>query len=72
MLPSRPLHWAKGTDFDPYFDDANHIAIQVDISDEDDKERYNSCIQWIHGNIPGEVTKISSDDAAALWKFLSE
>ena len=72
MLPSRPLGWAAGTDFDPYFEDANTIAIQVDISDENDKERYDSCIQWIHGNIPGQVSEMTSADAADLWKFRSE
>ena len=72
LLWFRPLPWAVGTDFDPYYNDANQMAIRIDLSDEDDKENYESLVRWIDASIPGEATVLTERNATELWRTLSE
>jgi hypothetical protein len=72
MLCSRPLPWAAGTDFDPYFQDSNQIAIRIELSDDDDKDLYDDFIKWINGNIADEVTLLNAENAMGIWQSLSE
>jgi hypothetical protein len=71
MMWNGPLAWASGTNFDPYYDDANQIAIQLDLDHEDDQENYGELINWIEGSIPGEVALLAHNDALELWQSLS-
>lgn len=71
MLCGRPLSWAAGTDFDPYFDDTNYIVIQVDLSDEDDKESYEHLIIWIQDNVALGAKSMQSQEASKLWQDMS-
>jgi hypothetical protein len=71
MLWGGPLAWATGTDFDPYFNDANQIAIRIDLSDDDDRANYESLLRWIDSSIPGEATELNEKNAMELWESLS-
>ena len=72
MLCSRPLAWAAGTDFDPYYDDSNQLAIRIELGDEEDKELYELLIQWMRGNVASEIVPLKSQVAENMWKALSE
>jgi len=71
MMWMRPLAWAAGTDFDPYYNDANQIAIQLGLVHEDDQENYGNLVRWIEGSVPGEVTFLNEHHTQQLWKSLS-
>lgn len=72
MLFTRPLEWATGTDFDPSYDDANKIAIRLDLTDSDDKEEYDSLVQWIGCHTPTDDTMLTLENVTELWQSLSE
>jgi hypothetical protein len=71
MLNSRPLAWSKGTDYNPYYNDKNQIAICTDLSDTDDREIYESLVRWIDGNIALEARALTSQMAIQKWAELS-
>lgn len=71
MMWARPLAWASGTDFDPFYNDMNQIAILIDLGDTDDGDNYESLVQWIDASIPGEATMLTEDNATKLWNSLS-
>ena len=71
MLCGHLLSWAAGTDFDPYYDDTNHIAIQVELSNEDDTENYEHLIVWIEDNVALAAMPMPSEEAMKLWQVLS-
>lgn len=71
MLCGRHLSWAAGTDFDPYYDDTNHIAIQVELSNEDDTESYEHLTAWIEDNVALAAKSMQSEEAIKLWQDLS-
>jgi hypothetical protein len=72
MLYSRPLPWAEGTDFDPHYDDANKITLQVDVRSEEDKKIYKTLLKWMVSNVPGECAKMGREDAKQLWNNVSK
>jgi hypothetical protein len=72
MLYSRPLPWAEGTDFDPLYDDANQITLQVDVRSEEDKNIYKTLLAWIVWNVAGECAGMGQEDAKQLWNNVSQ
>jgi hypothetical protein len=72
MLCGRPLSWAAGTDDDPYYNDANHITIQVELNNDEDKESYEHLIIWIQDNVALEARSMASEEAIKLWQALAE
>jgi hypothetical protein len=60
MLPSRPLTWAKGTDFNPLYDDCNRITIKIGVGKSDLLAKYRSLTEWMTENVnAGEATLVS-------------
>jgi hypothetical protein len=72
MVNTHTLDWATGTNFNPYYDDTNHIAIRFDLVDSDDKEAYESLVQWIGWLTPTDDISLTLENAANLWNSLSE
>jgi len=71
MLHARPLEWAEGTDFNPYFDDSNVIGIQVDINGDRDRETYQSFVEWLESLVPCNCIQMSDEEATSTWSQMS-
>jgi hypothetical protein len=68
MLPSRPLDWAVGTDFDPLWDDKNQIALKLTVDSKAELQHYGQLVQWMKHNVnSGEATSITAVQAEQLW-----
>jgi hypothetical protein len=72
MIASRPLPWAVGTGFDPYYDDLNEIAIQFNIKDRISRTLYEQLLKWIEANVPDTCIALVPDMAETLWNNLSK
>lgn len=71
MEASRPLLWAAGTGFDPYYDDWNTLGIQFDIRGKEQGRLYEDLVQWIVANVPHDCMEVSREDANRLWDNLA-
>ena len=68
MLPSRPIHWAIGTDFTPGFDEKSEIMIKIDISEKDGRRDYGKLIPWLISSTGAHASKpLSREEATAIW-----
>jgi hypothetical protein len=65
---SRPLLWAIGTDFDARYENANELGIELDISTEEDKEEYQSLVEWMVKNVAHQSSTLKAEDAVSKWK----
>lgn len=71
MLPSRPLAWATGTDFDPLWDDCNKISIKIMLGTASDTKTYGHLVQWMTQNVnSGEAKMLTMKEASTYWKGL--
>jgi hypothetical protein len=69
MLPSRPLPWAKGTDFNPIWDDSNQITIKLLLANAVDAKVYNQLVDWMIRNVnSGEAKMLTMEEAVSFWK----
>jgi hypothetical protein len=67
MLPSRPLAWAKGMDFNPLFDDCNQITIKIGVGTSDLLAKYTLLTEWMTENVnAGEATLVSLQKAREI------
>jgi hypothetical protein len=68
MLASHPLEWAKGTDFDPLFNDASYITFKIYLGNRADIQTYGQLVGWMIRNVnAGETRQLSLEAAGTLW-----
>jgi hypothetical protein len=71
MLPTRPLAWAKGTDFDATCEDSNGVAIKILLASPADVVTYEQLVNWLTRNVnTGEAVPITAKGAQELWDEL--
>jgi hypothetical protein len=69
MLPARPLSWAKGTDFNPLYDDCNQITVKIAIGSPEQLANYAMLTAWMTENVnAGEATSVSLVAAREILK----
>ena len=69
MSASRPLEWAKGTDFDPLFDDASYITFKIYLGNCADIQTYGQLVGWMIRNVnAGETRQLSLEEAGKFWE----
>ena len=69
MLPSRPLPWAIGTDFNPLWDDSNKITMKIMLATASDTKVYCHLVNWMIQNVnSGEAKMLTMQEAGVYWK----
>jgi hypothetical protein len=72
MLASRPVEWAKGTDFLPGFTEHGRIAIKINISDTGSRVIYEQLTNWMRRTaFPGATQSMNKNQAKNLWNHVS-
>jgi hypothetical protein len=60
MLPAQPFIWAKGTNFNPLYDDCNQITVKIAISNPEQLAKYAMLTAWMTENVnAGKATSVS-------------
>jgi hypothetical protein len=71
IMHTCPLLWAMGMNFDPYFEDANQIAIQIDIGEDEDWETYQNVVAWLYMIVPLGGNDLNDEEAQFLWNNMT-
>jgi hypothetical protein len=71
QLYSHVPSWAKGTSFDPYYNDRNQIAIKLAVPYQDSQNQYHALIRWMKGYLHREYELLDSHAADSLWEKMS-
>jgi hypothetical protein len=71
LMHTRPFLWAMGTNFNPYFEDANQIAIQIDIDEDGQWEKYESLVSWLLAIVPLGGEDLTDEEADLFWQKMT-
>lgn len=72
MHDSRPVKWAKGTDFVPGYTEHAGIAIKVNIADPGSYAIYAELTKWLRRTaFTGATESMSRRKANELWQWVS-
>lgn len=72
MHDSRPVKWARGTDFVPGYTNHAMIALKISIADVGGRATYEQLTKWLRRSaFTGATESISHHEAKHLWKFVS-